>query len=182
VIVDVGGVGYDVAVSLNTLESLPHNGEVFLHTYTVLRENALELYGFHGLEEKTLFEMLIGVTGIGPKMSLVVFSGISPDGFRTAVLSKDLHKLMTIPGIGRKSAERIVLELHDKVRKTAPQAVSASGSTGKESIEQDLVSSLVNLGYKDRVAAAAAKKVLEDAGTDLMLPHAVKMALKELMK
>jgi len=182
VVVDVQGVGYDVAVSLATLESLPANGEVFLHTHTALRENALELYGFHTEEEKRLFEMLITVNGIGPRTSLLILSGISPEGFRKAVIEGDVTRLTTVPGIGKKSAERLVLELREKIKKSGMASAPASDRTSGAALEQDLISSLVNLGYKDKIAATAAKKVLDGNRPDLQLADALRQALKDLMK
>jgi Holliday junction DNA helicase RuvA len=181
-IVDVRGVGYEVAVSLNTMESLPHDGEVFLHVYTALRENSLELYGFLDQDEKRLFEMLLSVAGIGPRSSLNILSGISPAGFQEAVLNEDLHKLTSLPGIGKKSAERLLVELREKIRKITPARPSHRGSAITSSLEEDLISSLVNLGYKERVAYAAARKVLKGATSDLEPAQAVKLALKELIK
>ncbi|MDQ7784378.1 MAG: Holliday junction branch migration protein RuvA [Desulfomonilaceae bacterium] len=181
-VVDVQGVGYEVSVSLATLDSIPRNGEIFLHVHTALRENALELYGFCSEEEKALFEMLITVKGIGAKTSLVILSGISPEGLRNAVLGGDVHRLTSIPGVGRKSAERIILELKEKMRKLGTGPLSGAGEGSASSLEEDLVSSLVNLGYKDRVACAAAKKVLEESGSQLTLTRALKAALKDLMK
>jgi len=181
-IMDVGGVGYELAVSLSTLGSLPADGETFLHVHTALRENALELYGFADPAEKTLFEMLLTVTGIGPRTSLIILSGVSPDGFREAVIKGDLHKLTSIPGIGKKSAERIVVELKEKIRKLGMPGLGAAGRPAASSLEDDLVSSLVNLGYKDRVAAMAAGKVLKGNGNDMDLAQAVRLALKELVK
>lgn len=181
-IVDVRGVGYEVAVSLSTMESLPPEGEVFLHIYTVLRENSLELFGFSDRDEKLLFEMLLGVAGVGPRTSLNILSGISPAGFREAVLNKDVHKLTSIPGIGKRSAERLLVELKEKIQKITPLKTPNQDAVWTSSLEEDLVSSLVNLGYKDRVAAAAAHKVLKDATSQLEPGQAVKLALKELMK
>jgi holliday junction DNA helicase RuvA len=181
-IVDVRGVGYEVAVSLSTMESLPHEGEVFLHIYTVLRENSLELFGFSDRDEKLLFEMLLGVAGVGPRTSLNILSGISPTGFREAVLNEDVHKLTSIPGIGKRSAERLLVELKEKIRKITPLRIPNQDRVRTPSLEEDLVSSLVNLGYKDRVAAAAARKVLKDATSHLEPAQAVKLALKELIK
>jgi holliday junction DNA helicase RuvA len=182
IIVDVNGVGYEVAVSLSTLEALPQDAEAFLNIHTALRENALELYGFGTQEEKALFEMLLTVAGIGPRISLNILSSISPEGFRRAVLEGDLHRLTSIPGIGKKSAERIVLELKEKIHKMPMFGDAASGKLAGCSLRDDLVSSLTNLGYKERMAETVAKKVLEDAGPDMSLPYAVKTALKELMK
>jgi holliday junction DNA helicase RuvA len=182
IIVDVHGVGYEVAVSLSTMEALPQDAEAFLNIYTALRENALELYGFVTQEEKALFEMLLTVAGIGPRISLNILSGTSPDGFRRAVLEGDLHRLTSIPGIGKKSAERIVLELKEKIHKMPMFGDSIPGKLAPPSLRDDLVSSLTNLGYKERMAETVAKKVLEDAGPEMSLSYAVKTALKELMK
>jgi holliday junction DNA helicase RuvA len=181
VIVDVQGVGYDVAVSLPTLETLTENGEIFLHIHTSVRENALELYGFVEQEEKALFELLIGVSGIGPRSALTILSGISPDRFQHAVINGDTRRLTAIPGIGKKSAERMMLELKEKIQKLT---FSSDGkqSVGPASVEDDLVSSLVNLGYREKEAVAAAHKVLNGDGNALSLTQAVKLALKELMK
>jgi holliday junction DNA helicase RuvA len=180
VIIDVQGVGYDVAVSMTSLEQLRRDEEAFLYVYTSLRENALELFGFVTPEEKSLFEMLIGVSGVGPKTSLGILSGITPDGFRDAVLSGDLHKLTSLPGIGKKSAERIVLELREKIRKVNPSGQARSNTCAAGNMEQDLVSSLMSLGYRERNAESAAKKVLQTASSDIKLPEAIKTALKEL--
>ncbi|MGO9116040.1 MAG: Holliday junction branch migration protein RuvA [Desulfomonilaceae bacterium] len=181
VIIDTHGVGYDVAVSITTAESLSQTGEVFLHIHTALRENALELYGFKTEEEKALFEMLLSVAGIGPRTSMLILSGISPDGFKQAVLEGDLHKLTAIPGIGRKSAERIVLELKDKIRRLSPE-FGLLGKGRAATLEDDLASSLVNLGYPERTAMAAARKVIKESEPGLTLSQMVKLALKHLMK
>lgn len=181
-VVDVQGVGYDVAVTLSTLESLPQNGEILLHVYTALRENALELYGFLDRDEKTVFELLLTVTGIGPRTALTILSGISPTGFHQAILENDLSKLTAIPGIGRKSAERMVLELRERVQKTSLLVGTAQPKGSLAVLQDDLVSSLVNLGYKERIALDAAKKVLKTAEPDETLAHAVRRALKELIK
>ncbi len=182
VVVDVRGVGYEVAVSSPTLESLPLEGEVFFHIHTALRENSLELFGFTEPDEKSLFELLISVTGIGPRTAMTMLSGISVESFEQAVLRGDIRKLTTIPGIGKKSAERIVLELKEKIKKRGIRRVSALGLGVHASLEEDLVSSLLNLGYKEREAGAAAAKVLSTAAAGLTLTDAVKAALKELAK
>ncbi len=182
VIVETQGVGYDVAVSITTAESLSQTDEVFLHIHTALRENALELYGFKTEEEKALFEMLLGVAGIGPRTSMLILSGISPDGFKRAVLEGDLHHLTAIPGIGRKSAERIVLELKDKILRLSPEFGLLRGKGTVTSLEDDLASSLVNLGYPERTALAAARKVIKESEPGLTLSQMVKLALKHSMK
>jgi holliday junction DNA helicase RuvA len=184
IVLDVNGVGYGVALSLSSLGSLPQNGDdAFLHIHTALRENSLELYGFVTAEEKSLFEMLLTVSGIGPRTSLVILSGISPEGFVQAVLSDDVNGLTAVPGIGKKSAERIIVELREKVRRLSrDRGREVSATSAAAGMEDDLVSSLSNLGYKERVAEAAARKILKQADRELSLPEAVKLALKELMK
>ncbi|MEW6348241.1 MAG: Holliday junction branch migration protein RuvA [Thermodesulfobacteriota bacterium] len=182
IVLEAGGVGYELAVPLSTVEALPADGEAFLYVHTSVRENALELFGFRGIEEKALFEMLIGVSGVGPKTALAVLSGVSVDEFRQAVLEENSRKLSTIPGIGKKSADRIVLELKGKIRRVGSGTDFALGNPSAATVEEDLVSSLVNLGYAERVARAAAVKVLKEAGKEVNLTAAVKSALKELMK
>ena len=182
VIVDVQGVGYELSISLPTMESLPEEGEVFFHVHTALRENSLELYGFTAVGEKALFELLLGVSGIGPRLALTILSGISPDRFQKAILQNDLRSLTAVSGIGKKSAERIILELKEKIKKISILSIPSSAGTHPASLEEDLVSSLVNLGYRDREATAAAKSVLSDSNGETSLSNALKLALKELMK
>jgi len=181
-VLDVQGVGYDVAVTLSTLESLQDNGDVFLHVYTALRENNLELYGFLDRAEKGLFEMLLTVNGIGPRTALMILSGISPVGFQKAILEGDIHTLTCIPGVGRKSAERMVLELKQKVSKAGLPGAAATERSAAATMNDDLISSLMNLGYKERVATDVAKKVLQQVNPDATLAQTVRMALKELIK
>jgi|UniRef100_A0A7C4EVW8 Holliday junction DNA helicase RuvA len=182
VVIDVGGVGYQVAISLNTLERLPSEGDVFLHVATIVRENSLELYGFHDQQEKRIFELLISVSGIGPRTSLTILSGISPESFCDAVIIGDTERLTRIPGIGKKSAERLVVELRDKVLKLGLSGGGEPQFRPEETLEQDVASSLVALGYKDREAARVAKKVLKNASPEITPAEAVRLALKELMK
>lgn len=181
VVIEAQGVGYDVAVPLSTLDSLPKEGEVFLHVHTTMRENAVELYGFGTQEEKTLFEMLLTVAGIGPKTSLLILSGITPESLKKSIMEGDRRRLTAIPGVGKKSAERILLELKDKIAKSLLDRKLPDGQ-GLSSMEEDLVSSLVNLGYPQRIAEATAKKIVEKNGSSIDLTQAVKLALKELMR
>lgn len=181
-IVEACGVGYDLAVSLSTQEALQPDSEVFLLVHTMFRENALELYGFATAEEKKLFELLLTVAGIGPKSALAVLSGISPQGFRRAVIDQDLGRLTAIPGIGKKSAERIVLELKDKIRKIPTTAQSVPGQPEVTSMEDDLISSLINLGYNPRAAETMARKTLKGCQDGITLTQAVRAALKDASK
>jgi holliday junction DNA helicase RuvA len=155
VIVETGGVGYDVTISVPTFSDLPSIGaEVALHIHTHVREDVIALYGFLSSAEKLLFEKLITVSGIGPKLAITTLSGMAADEMVGAIRGNDVARLTRIPGIGRKTAERMVLELRDKLPATAPAAVAAtpSGAT-----EEDVLSALVNLGYQ----RAAAEKALE---------------------
>lgn len=182
VILDVRGVGYSVAIPLSTLEALPQEGEVFLHIHTALRENALELYGFIDQDEKALFEMLLGVAGVGPRLALAILSGMSPDRFRQAVLTGNLHTLTAIPGLGKKSAERIVLELKEKIMKTGVRSISSAATSPVGTLQDDLISSLVNLGYKDSIARDVAREVLRGCPPEISLEEALKMSLGVLVK
>ncbi len=181
VTLDVRGVGYDVAVPLSTLSALPEDGEVFLHIHTVLRENALELYGFIDQNEKALFEMLLGVTGVGPRLALVILSGISPEGFTQATLTGDIHRFVCIPGIGKKLAERIVLELKDKITKAGVAGIYGTAAPSPSlALEEDLVCSLINLGYKDSIARDTVRSALQES-VEGSLEQTLKICLKKLM-
>ena len=154
VILDVCGVGYDVTISVPTFSDLPGAGnEVALHIHTHVREDAIALYGFLRTAEKTLFEKLLTVSGIGPKLAITILSGMSADAMVNAIRSGDIVRLTKIPGIGKKTAERMVLELRDKLAATTttPEAAVPVLSPA----EEDVISALVNLGYQ-RIAAEKA--------------------------
>ena len=156
VIVEAGGVGYDVNITIPTFSALPAAGsEVTLHIHTHVREDALALYGFLRAEEKRLFERLISVSGIGPKLAVTILSGMAADAMVAAIRDNDIARLTRIPGIGKKTAERMVLELRDKLEglAAAPAAPQASP------LEEDVISALVNLGYQ----RPAAERALERA-------------------
>ena len=157
-VVDVGGVGYDVAISVPTFSELPAVGsEVSLHVHTHVREDQIALYGFLRAPEKQLFEKLIGVSGIGPKLAITILSGMATDEMVAAIRGGDVARLTRIPGIGRKTAERMVLELRDKL--AAPVVGGEPAAPALSGIEEDVLSALMNLGYQ----RAAAEKVLERA-------------------
>jgi Holliday junction DNA helicase RuvA len=156
VLLDVHGVGYEVHIPLSTwyeIERAGQGGAVRLFIHTHLREDGIALFGFHSEREKLLFEKLIAVSGIGPRLARVVLSGMAADDLLTALAASDLARLTTIPGIGRKTAERMVLELRDKVRELAAELPARETPGGEE-----VVSALVNLGYK---AAQAERAVAE---------------------
>ena len=157
-VVDVGGVGYDVAISVPTFSELPAvGGEVSLHVHTHVREDQIALYGFLRFAEKQLFEKLIGVSGIGPKLAITILSGMATDEMVGAIRGGDVARLTRIPGIGRKTAERMVLELRDKLAAPVSTETAAPALSG---IEEDVLSALMNLGYQ----RAAAEKAVEMAG------------------
>ena len=159
VIVETHGVGYDVVISVPTFSELPAAGaEVALHIHTHVREDALSLYGFLRLAEKKLFEKLITVSGIGPKLAITILSGMPADEMVGAIRSGDLARLTRIPGIGKKTAERMVLELRDKL--PAPSGTAEVSVTAATPVEEDVLSALMNLGYQ----RPAAEKALLVAG------------------
>mgnify|MGYP001217582836 CR=1 FL=1 len=159
VLLDVGGVDYDVHVPLSTyyeIERAAASGSISLYIHTHVREDEISLFGFWTTRERLLFERLIAVSGIGPKLARVVLSGMAPEDLTQAIASADLGRLATIPGIGKKTAERIVLELRDKMRDLAAELPVGSGAPAAD---QDVVSALVNLGYKP----AQAERAVADA-------------------
>jgi Holliday junction DNA helicase RuvA len=184
VIVDVGGVGYDVFVPLSTFYGMGAPGaDIALRIHTHVREDALQLFGFATSLEQELFERLIGVSGIGPKVALAVLSGIEPKELLRAIERGDLARLTAIPGVGKKTSERIVLELKDRLPRVSADAVpvSGDGDATLAPLQDDVVSALVNLGYHRPLAekaAASAVRVVPDAGFERTL----KQALRELAK
>jgi len=157
-IVEVGGVGYKVSVPLSTYYELPAAGaEVDLRIHTHVRDVAIELYGFGSAAEQALFEALIGVSGIGPKLAVTVLSGMEVDILVRAIANADIARLTTIPGVGKKTAERVALELKEKVVKIMPTEV-----TGPAGVREDVLSALLNLGYKRSHAEAALTQLGDD--------------------
>src|SRR5436305_6161206 len=158
VIVETSGVGYDITISVPTFSDLPEVGtEVALHIHTHVREDVIALYGFLRGSEKMLFEKLIGVSGIGPKLAITILSGMPADQMAAAIRGNDVAKLTRIPGIGRKTAERMVLELRDKLPKEAFGEVAALPSISP--VEEDVLSALMNLGYQRAAAERALTSV-----------------------
>ena len=155
VVVEAGGVGYDVTISVPTYSDLPEVGEeVAMHIHTHVREDVIALYGFLRPSEKLLFEKLISVSGIGPKLAVTVLSGMAAQDVVGAIRGNDVTRLTRIPGIGRKTAERMVLELRDKM--PDPGAAATPTISPVSAVQEDVLSALVNLGYQ----RAMAEKVL----------------------
>jgi Holliday junction DNA helicase RuvA len=154
VIVETGGVGYDVTISVPTFSELPSLGsEVALHIHTHVREDQLALYGFLRPEEKQLFEKLLTVSGIGPKLAITILSGMPAEEMTGAIRGNDVARLTKIPGIGRKTAERMVLELRDKLPPLGADQVKVLPALS--ALQEDVLSALVNLGYQRPVAEKA---------------------------
>ena len=174
VVVMSHGVGYELDVPMSTFYNLPRTGEpVELLTHLVVREDAHLLYGFLTANERNAFRQLLKVNGVGPKVALSVLSGLSVEDLAVAVAAQDAARLTKVPGVGRKTAERLVLELREKL----PTAVSAQPAGGAKS-SSDVLNALLSLGYNDREATAAVKQL----PNDLPLTDAIRQALKQLAK
>jgi holliday junction DNA helicase RuvA len=160
-IVETAGVGYDVTISVPTFSDLPAAGaEVALHIHTHVREDLIALYGFLRSSEKVLFEKLITVSGIGPKLAITILSGMAADEMVCAIRGNDVARLTRIPGIGKKTAERMVLELRDKLPETG--TVSTPAVPAMNATEEDVLSALVNLGYQRPAAEKAVALVTKN--------------------
>jgi Holliday junction DNA helicase RuvA len=176
-----GGVGYEVHISLQTYYKLEGQKSVALQIFTHVREDALSLYGFASAEEKYAFGKLISISGIGPTLAQKILSGIDPPDLAEAVMRGDVRKLSSIPGVGKKTADRIILELRDKLllpestrEQTAPSA--------RTSMDDDVHSALINLGYKPKDAEAALEMARKELGNDAELSSLLKAALRQLTR
>jgi len=172
VIVEAGGVGYDVTISVPAFSELPSLGsEVALHIHTHVREDQLALYGFLRHEEKELFEKLITVSGIGPKLAITILSGMPADDMAHSIRGNDVARLTKIPGIGRKTAERMVLELHDKLPPAGADQVHVVPSLS--ATQEDVLSALTNLGYQRSLAEKTLTTVAKEGSFDAMFRAAL---------
>jgi holliday junction DNA helicase RuvA len=165
IVIETGGVGYEVTISVPTFSELPgHGAEVAIHIHTHVREDVIALYGFLHPAEKELFEQLMTVSGIGAKLAITILSGMAADDLAAAIRGNDVARLTKIPGIGKKTAERMVLELRDKLaaRPGIPNTVASSLSV----MEQDVLSALLNLGYPRPAAENALAKLARPGKTE----------------
>ena len=183
IIMDVNGVGYRVQIPFSTYYDLPdEGGTVSLNIYTHVKEDSISLFGFRTPAEKNFFQLLISVSGIGPKMGKDILSNIQVEDLGQAIVRGDLARLSAIPGIGRKTAERLVLELKEKVLKldVSPAAKEGSGPVISPDLKDDVASALVNLGYKDAVVnkTLAGIKIPPDASMETVLKQALKLLMK----
>ena len=191
VILDVGGVGYEVTIPISTFYDLEEAGSnVKLRVYTHVREDALQLYGFKTLRERELFMRLISVRGIGPRLGITLLSGMSADEMIASIRTNNLARLTLIPGVGRKTAERLVMELRDKVASlSSPEleeelgAESRAGATvvTEDSMRSDVLSALLNLGYQRGAAEKAVTAALDEGG-DITVESILRRSLRKLAK
>jgi len=190
-IVDVGGVGYEVAIPLSTFYELGDAGSpVQLRIYTHVREDAIQLFGFKTARERELFLQLISVNGVGPGLAIKLLSGMNADEMIASIRTNNLVRLVAIPGVGRKTAERLVVDLRDKIaalssaaleEEFAAKAATAGGPITEDSIHNDAMSALANLGYQ-KVAAEKAVKTAIDEGGELSVEVILRRSLRSLAK
>jgi Holliday junction DNA helicase RuvA len=190
VIIEVGGVGYEVTIPLSTFYELGEEGaDVSLRIYTHVREDALQLFGFKSEREKQLYLKLISVQGIGAKSGISMLSGMSAEEIVTAIRTDNLARLTSIPGVGRKTAERLVIELRDKLNEFTAQSAlerAASGTSAQaeapaDAVYDDAISALVNLGYQRAAAEKALKQAMQE-GTEMSVQKLLRRSLQLLAK
>ncbi|MGW8209408.1 MAG: Holliday junction branch migration protein RuvA, partial [Syntrophobacteria bacterium] len=180
-VIDVDGIGYQVHVPLSTFYDLPQVGStVSLHIHTHVREDALQLYGFRSPEEKVIFVRLISISGIGPRLAVNILSGISPAELVESLSQNNLARLISIPGVGRKTAERIMVELRDKVSSLVPShdVTVPVKTAADEAVIEDALSALLNLGYKKGVAQRAIENARQRLEGEITLESLLKESLR----
>lgn len=183
IVVDVSGVGYEVWAPLYTVYTLGDpGGRVTLRIHTHVREDVLQLFGFATELEQNLFERLIGVSGVGPKLALAVLSGLEPQELVRAIRSNDLGRLTAIPGVGRKTAERLVVDLKDRLAQEEVGGGPTAPVAPADSIREDVLSALANLGYQRATAEKAADRVLGRDGEPAAFEQTLRDVLKELAR
>ena len=190
-IVDVGGVGYEVVIPLSTFYELGENGtQVQLRIYTHVREDALQLFGFKTARERELFLQLISVNGVGPSLAIKLLSGMNADEIIASIRTNNLVRLVAIPGVGRKTAERLVVDLRDKIaalsspaleEEFVAKAVAAGELASTDSMRDDAMSALANLGYQRAAAEKAVKNAIGEGG-DLSVEVILRRSLRSLAK
>ena len=183
IILDVQGVGYEVFIPLSTYFALPDlQAALSLNILTHVREDAIQLFGFLTIPEKEAFMMLTGISGVGGKLALSVLSTLSVSDLITAIQTDDTDKLASVPGIGKKSASRMALELKDKVARLNPDSAVPTQAILPDQIQDDAVSALVNLGYRPRDVKDMVTKISRDQPNPLPLDDLIREALKQLSK
>lgn len=177
ILLDVNGVGYNVYISINTFEEISNKEIVSLYIHTHVKEDSITLYGFHNESEKEMFELLISISGIGPKLALGVLSGIQTEDLKEAILNGDASRIVAIPGIGKKTADRLILELKSKVSE-----VTIKGEPSiHHGVKQEAVAALTTLGYNYVVAEKVTRQILS-LSPACTLEELIKNSLAELNK
>lgn len=180
ILLDVNGVGYLVNISVNTFEKLSEDGErASLFVHTSVKEDSIDLYGFFTSAEKDMFEILIGVNGIGPKLAQSILSGIQIDELKDAITNGNISRIVAVPGIGRKTAERLLVELRDKVTTLGEE--ETADVSGAYKVKQDAVSALVNLGYNQKTSEKTIRNIL-NSKPEANIEELIKEALSILNK
>jgi len=180
ILLDVKGVGYLVNISLNTFEKISDEEQsISVYTHLSVKEDSLTLYGFYNLAEKELFEILIGVNGVGPRLAQNILSGITVVEFKDAITGNNIGRLVGIPGIGRKTAERMLIELRDKIEKVADS--EKTGDKTSIAIKEDAIAALIGLGYNQKTADKIIRNVLSE-NPKISLESLIKESLKNLNK
>ena len=181
IIIDVNGVGYQVFIPLSTFYALPElESKISLGIHTHMREEALKLFGFYTIDEKKIFEKLITINKVGPKLALTILSGMPPADILSTIDSNDIVKLSTIPGIGRKTTERLILEMRDKLDGLSLDFVAKKGPGPEKGLFDDALSALVNLGYKKSQAEQTLKNVYAEKVGDTSIENLIKDSLNLL--
>ena len=177
VILDVNGVGYIITISITTFEKISAKKTTSLFIHTNVKEDSISLYGFHSEAEKIMFELLISISGVGPKSALGLLSGISTDKLKQAILANNIERIVSVPGIGRKTAERLILELKTKVKDFKEEGISPE----KPSALKEAVAALSTLGYDIKSSERAVNKIFSNL-PDCTLEELIKLSLQELNK
>ena len=175
ILLDVNGVGYVVFISINTFEEISNKEIVSIYIHTHVKEDSITLYGFHNESEKEMFELLISISGIGPKLALGVLSGIQTEDLKDAILNGDVSRIVAIPGIGKKTADRLILELRSKVG----DVMVYGEPTVPHGVKQEAVSTLTTLGYNYATSEKVVRQILSSS-PDCTLEELIKSSLSEL--
>jgi Holliday junction DNA helicase RuvA len=186
VVLDVAGVGYEVLIPLSTFYDLPDEGKtVALRVHTHVREDALQLFGFHTARERSVFELLLRTSGVGPKLAQAILSGIAPAELLDAIEAGQVAVLCAVPGVGKKTAERLVVDLRDRVKDLrvpgeAGVPAASTETSGGDAREEDAVSALVNLGYSANAAERAVERAGQELDEDAALEDLIRVALRSV--
>tara|TARA_Y100000741_G_scaffold279377_1_gene219189 strand:+ start:807 stop:1403 length:597 start_codon:yes stop_codon:yes gene_type:complete len=180
VVLEVGGIGLKISSTLNTIRGINKKGEILLYTYLHVREDALDLYGFHSLVEKEVFLLLIGISGIGPKLANTILSGILPGDLKEKIITGDINALTSVAGVGSKTAKRIIIELKDKFTKIDESSIGFSEKIDHK-LYSDTLNALSSLGYNPKQSKQALDQVFNSTDyTNDNIEEIIKAALKKL--